>query len=307
MNGEDRFGTLDDVALADAWSHEAHDFTPWLSQNLDRLSKAVGIPLELTDTEVAVESFSADILARCPLDDSAVLIENQFKSSDHCHLGQIMTYLAGLEAKTIIWIAPAFRAAHLSAIRWLNEHTDEPFKFFAIQLRVVRIGSSPMVPLFDVIERPNNWDRKVQEIARESREPSSLWTLRSRFWARLLERHPSEGEAGKGYAASSRWRAIPGIGLVVVQYISKGGVGVFVRGERGVEPEATSERLAPFAERLTDRLGAEFNEQSDNFFFIKKLQLDTQDDKNWDRAADWLKTEADRYVQTLQEALGGKA
>ena len=37
-------------------------------------------------------------------------------------LGQIMTYLAGLEARTIIWIAQGFRDAHLSAVRWLNDH-----------------------------------------------------------------------------------------------------------------------------------------------------------------------------------------
>jgi adenine-specific DNA-methyltransferase len=166
-----RFATLDDVPLQEAWGHEAHDFTPWLAENLGRLSEAIGIPLELTDTEVAVESFSADILARNPQDDSVVLIENQFKPSDHGHLGQIMTYLAGLSAHTIIWIAPYFREPHLSAIRWLNEHTEEPFAFFAVKLRVVRIENSPLVPLFEVIERPNHWDRQVQETARQADVP----------------------------------------------------------------------------------------------------------------------------------------
>ncbi len=48
------------------------------------------------------------------------------EGSDHSHLGQILTYLAGLEAKTIIWIAREFDDAHRSAVKkkmteWLHE------------------------------------------------------------------------------------------------------------------------------------------------------------------------------------------
>ncbi|MEZ5722842.1 MAG: hypothetical protein R3D59_15475 [Paracoccaceae bacterium] len=28
--------------------HEAHEFTPWLAENIEHLSEAIGIPLELT-------------------------------------------------------------------------------------------------------------------------------------------------------------------------------------------------------------------------------------------------------------------
>ncbi|TNF12951.1 MAG: hypothetical protein EP320_10210 [Rhodobacteraceae bacterium] len=158
-----RFGRLVDLPLRDAWKHEAHQFTPWLAENIDHLSEAIGIPLELTGTEVAVESFSADILARNPMDDSVVLIENQLEQTDHTHLGQIMTYLAGLEAQTVVWIAPAFREPHLSAIRWLNEHTSDGFSFFAIKARVVRIGDSPYAPIFEVVEKPDLWQRKLTQ------------------------------------------------------------------------------------------------------------------------------------------------
>lgn len=90
-----------------------------------------------------------------------IVIENQLEQSDHTHLGQILTYLAGLKAKTVIWIAPEFRTPHLSAIRWLNERTIEGFSFFAIRVRVVRIGDSPVAPIFEVVEQPNDWDRAV--------------------------------------------------------------------------------------------------------------------------------------------------
>ena len=117
MKDSDRFGSLENVSLRDAWPHEARDFTPWLARNLDQLSKVIGIPIELVDSEVVVEEFSADVLARDSTDGSLVLIENQLERSDHGHLGQILTYLAGLDSRTVVWIARDFSPAHLSAIR----------------------------------------------------------------------------------------------------------------------------------------------------------------------------------------------
>ncbi len=63
-----QFGELEDVKLREVWGHEAHDFTPWLASNIERLSSAIGIPMDLEGTEVAVEQFSADIVARNPAD-----------------------------------------------------------------------------------------------------------------------------------------------------------------------------------------------------------------------------------------------
>ena len=166
------FSELRNVDLRKAWPNETQHFTPWLSDNLARLSESIDITLELEGTEVRVDQFSADILARCPENDSRVLIENQLEATDHTHLGQILTYLAGLEAQTIVWIARDFHGAHLSAIRWLNEHTIDPFAFFAVKVTVVRIGddeSSPVAPLFEVLERPSGWDRTIRSQAQEPR------------------------------------------------------------------------------------------------------------------------------------------
>ncbi|WP_372801106.1 hypothetical protein [Paracoccus seriniphilus] len=75
------------------------------------------VPHAMAGTEVEVEGFSADIAARNPMDGSIGLIENQLETTDHIHLGQIMTYLARLKAQSVFWIAPSFRKPHLSAIR----------------------------------------------------------------------------------------------------------------------------------------------------------------------------------------------
>ena len=275
------FATLADVPLRDAWAHEAHRFTPWLAANLDRLADAVGIPLELTDTEMRVGTFSADILARSAADDSVVLVENQLEGSDHTHLGQIMTYLAGLQAQTMIWVAPSFRDEHLSAIRWLNEHTVDPFAFFAVRIRVVRIADSPFAPLFEVVERPNNWDRQVSEKKRAVEgDRSELGEHRLAFWTHFCGRHPDYGTPG---AASSGRTALPGTDAVLVQYLSRSGVGVFVRPPRGGSPEELEEAVGPYLTALAAELGAKLQPSLDG-----KLELDAYDRSHWDRMADWL-------------------
>ena len=57
------FGRLSDTNHRDAWPEDARDFTPWLFDNIGRLSEALNLDLEATDSEVAVDSFFADIVA----------------------------------------------------------------------------------------------------------------------------------------------------------------------------------------------------------------------------------------------------
>ena len=297
-------GRLEEVGVRTAWAHEAANFTPWLAQNLDRLGEAMGIPLELVQSEVAITTFSADILARNPANDSLILIENQLEASDHGHLGQIMTYLAGLGAHTIIWIAPEFRDAHLSAIRWLNEHTVDPFSFFAVRLRLVRIGASDMAPIFEIVERPNDWDRQLQQQARGTSEMSERGLFRKSFWTAFLARHPSEISAGPANADASRWRKLPAQKLVIAQYVSKDSVGVFVRGERGVASDVTRERIEPFASTLETALGAAFNPSAENFFFERKRAGQTIDQATWPELMDWLHETTDSYAKKIVEIMG---
>lgn len=290
------FGTLEDAAVRQAWPHEAHRFTPWLADNLDRLSAVIGIPLELSGQEIGVGAFSADILARNPADDCVVLIENQLEGSDHTHLGQIMTYLAGLEAHTMIWVAPSFREEHLSAIRWLNQHTVDPFAFFAIRVRVVRIGNSPLAPLFEVVERPNNWDRSVAGKRREAEsDRTALGQFRLDFWTNYCERYPG---AGRPDAASSRWVDLPDTSLKLVLYVAKDRVGVFVRPGRGCSRDEMREELNRRAETLQQRLGLSVDELING---STSLVGDTQDRSQWLAMADWLEQQKQRYLVAFND------
>lgn len=93
-------GRLEHVSLRDIWKTEAGDFTPWLAQthNLAILGETIGLDLEVEAQEKSVGPFRADILCRETATDAWVLVENQLERTDHTHLGQLVTYAAGLDA-----------------------------------------------------------------------------------------------------------------------------------------------------------------------------------------------------------------
>lgn len=107
-------GRLEPVELREAWAREAEQFTPWLAEakNLALLGQTLGLDLELEAHEKEVGPFRADILCRDSASGQWVLIENQLERTDHTHLGQLLTYAAGLEAVTIIWVARQFAEEH---------------------------------------------------------------------------------------------------------------------------------------------------------------------------------------------------
>jgi len=170
-------GRFSKVALTTAWPTEAANFTPWLAEstNIALLSDALGMDLEVKEVESWVGPFRADILAQVADEDSEidhlVLIENQYGRTNHRHLGQILTYLAGAQgARTIVWIAEEIQPEHRAAIDWLNTHTDEDFSFFAIEMELWQIDQSPPAPRFNVIASPNEWTRATRAAARRFNE-----------------------------------------------------------------------------------------------------------------------------------------
>lgn len=113
-----QLGRLEKVELREVWKTEASDFTPWLAQeqNIELLGETIGIDLEVEAQEKNVGPFRADILCKDTLTDNWVLIENQLERTDHTHLGQLLTYAAGLNAVTIVWIAERFTDEHRATL-----------------------------------------------------------------------------------------------------------------------------------------------------------------------------------------------
>lgn len=193
-----KLGRFVKLSVREAWLSEASDFTPWLArpENLQQLAGALGLELETHSQESRVGPFRADILCRDKARESWVLIENQLERTDHSHLGQLLTYAAGLEAVTIVWVAERFTEEHRAALDWLNEHTDETVNFFGVEIELWRIGDSSPAPRFNVVAKPNEWTRYVAESARkiDAAELSGRAKLQFEYWTAFLAFLDSEAK-----------------------------------------------------------------------------------------------------------------
>ena len=178
-----KLAKLKQVDLRKVWQHEALQFTKWLAknENLSLLSDEIGIEISLIQTEASVGKFYVDILAEEENTGRKIVIENQLESTNHDHLGKLITYASGFDAEIIIWIVKDVRDEHKQAIDWLNDHSDENANLFAIKMEVWQIGDSPYAPKFQVISQPNDWAKAVKKGASES-GLSDVKLMQLDFW-----------------------------------------------------------------------------------------------------------------------------
>lgn len=176
-------GKLTEVNVRDLWRHEQYDFSNWLSKpdNIEYLSDILGLTLTEIDKEVYVGSYRCDLVARDEATDTIVIIENQLECSNHDHLGKIITYASGLDAKVIVWIVTEAREEHRSAIEWLNNNTNKDINFFLIELHSYKIGDSLPAPMFEVVEQPNGFIKSSKNPAGNS-DINKTQAERLAFW-----------------------------------------------------------------------------------------------------------------------------
>jgi hypothetical protein len=169
MDNSIQLGTLESIRVRDVWGHEALDFTPWLAEksNIALLSKTLDIDIEVLETEKFVGPYHMDLFGRDNRSGFPVIIENQLEQTDHSHLGQIITYAAGLDSGIMIWVTPSFSDEHRAAIEWLNRITGDNFNFFAVQVELFKIGDSLPAPRFSIVCGPNNWTEYLQDKVRK--------------------------------------------------------------------------------------------------------------------------------------------
>jgi Domain of unknown function (DUF4268) len=179
-----KLGKLIKINPRTYWEDEAKEFTPWLASpdNMAILGETLDMDLEIVQTERQVGPFRADILCKDTSDDHWVLIENQLERTDHTHLGQLITYAAGLEAVTIIWIAKRFSVEHKSALDWLNRNTKDSITFFGLEIELWKIDDSFPAPKFNLVSKPDDWARTVKRSTGSGNNIPKAKQLQLEFW-----------------------------------------------------------------------------------------------------------------------------
>ena len=178
---------LEKIDPRNVWENETRDFTPWLSEHLDQLGEVLGMELEIMEREASVGEFSADIMARSN-QGRIVIIENQLGTTDHKHLGQLITYAAGFEAAVVVWVSNEVRDEHREAVDWLNSRTDEDTEFFSVVLELVQIDNSLPAANFQIVAFPDTWRQKTKTSIAQTENLSELRIAYREFFQILINR-----------------------------------------------------------------------------------------------------------------------
>jgi hypothetical protein len=154
---------LEEVDPRTVFQRDGAGFADWLADNLDQLAKELGISgLREVGRDVGVGSFTVDVLAQTDRG-RRVAIATKLEPSDHLHLGQMITFAAGLDVSAVVWITTRIGEEHRAVVDWLNQHGDDEVRFFGVEVRTLRIGNSPAAVTFNVEARPNDWQKVVQQ------------------------------------------------------------------------------------------------------------------------------------------------
>ena len=202
MSAEEIF-PLESVLPQKLWPNEAHDFTPWLAKNIDRLGTHIGMEFEEdVRREVSLPGAGkADIVAVQAGTDTTVVIENQLGASDNDHCLRLLGYAAHAETGVLVWVARSFSAFHRRILEWLNEANT--IDAYAVTVQAYRVGETPAADFRTVVAPPS----QPTESGAPKR-PRHLNTLYAAFYRPLVERLRRRGvrKIGRG-GWQGRWRS----------------------------------------------------------------------------------------------------
>ena len=288
-----QLGRLEKVKdLRLVWKNEAQDFTKWLAkeENLNLLGNELDIDIDLINMEAKTGSFSTDILAMESNTENKIVIENQLESTDHDHLGKIITYASGHDAKTIIWIVKDVREEHRRAIDWLNEHTDEDINIFLCRIELWKIDESNLAPKFQIVSSPNNWTKTIKRSTDNKLSATKL--LQLNYWTKLAERLEDLTEFNARKPNPQHWydlaigSSLAHISLTVNTLKKEIRIETWISDNKDLYDYLESQK-----EVIEKELGYSLNcerlddKKASRISISKKIDINKEE--NWDEAIDW--------------------
>jgi hypothetical protein len=234
-------GRLTKIDLREYWKREDTHFTPWLAQeeNISLLGDTIGMELEVQGQEANVGPFRADVLCRNTADDTLVLIENQLERTDHTHFGQLITYAAGLDAVTLVWVVQRFTEEHRAALDWLNRITDDDFHFFGLEIELWQIGESVAAPKFNLVAKPNDWSKMVKDAAWNRGPLTDGQQAQVEYWTsfgRFLEEQGARFKPPKPRPQNGTYWGLGRTGIVLVARANQNDILIGIDVDGGTRP-----------------------------------------------------------------------
>ena len=173
---------------------------------------------------------------------------------------------------------------------------------------MVRIADSPYAPIFEVVERPNGWDRKLTETRREATgERDPLSDTRLAFWERYCQRSPEAAALGvKPMRAWNAYFPMAGKAALLSVFVAQKYVGAYVRAPWRSDEEDLHARLEPHADRLSALVGSELTDGRGHFL-RKRAEYLYSDPSQWDAIIDWMEDVRRTYTAALEQVLGEEA
>ncbi|MDR1005521.1 MAG: DUF4268 domain-containing protein [Bacteroidales bacterium] len=305
-------GKIEKIELRDIWKHEAYDFTNWLadSENFQLLSEEIGLDLQVIKTEANVGGFSADILAEEINTGKKIIIENQLEETDHKHLGQIITYASGLEAKYIIWIFKELREEHRKAIDWLNEITDNDLSIFAIKMELWKIGDSLPAPKFNILCSPNDWAKAVKKTS-NSQELTDTDLFRLEFYQGFIDYASKQNNILKisQKTRTKQWYDISiGSSQIKIRLtisIQRNSIttSLYIKNSKELYNKLLDNKTqieASFGDKLNWREDLLEDAKASKIQFIRE-NIDIKQKENWQKAYEWLLGNSIKLYDAVKE------
>lgn len=298
---------LESVELRDQWNNEANDFTPWLAEeeNLEILSETLEMDLTLIGQEITVGDFRADLLCKNAYG-TRILIENQLEDTNHRHLGQILTYLSGLDINIVIWIAKKFRDEHRAALDRLNEMTQEEYQFFGIEIKLWQIENSKPAPQFEIVSSPNKWDKNVRSTISKNLSETQYQHLE--FWTQFTDYMEQRGNdiilpdpkthhcfdirIGTRDTVIRAWRyKKTDIGVTLDLGGTKGKGNYYILQKQEKEIQVSFDTALEWDER-PDKINSRIT--------LRKNETDPTDEIDWENQKEWLATYVELFYKVFK-------
>ena len=303
-------GILKTVTPRQKWNNEARDFTPWLANNIAELNKALGLELEVENTEVSVGPYSADILAKDTGTDNYVVIQNQLEKTNHDHLGKAITYASVLDASMIIWIATDFTEEHKKSLDWLNDHTNDEISFYGVQLELWQIDESKAALRFNVISKPNQAVRQAAR-SKANEDLSDKRKFQFDFWSKFKEKLAKTKKIPSLQTPRPQYWFDVTLGKSYIHISNTCNTDDNTVGVRIYIGNKIADTMLPFLESKKDEIESSigqkliWNPNPDNRDKVIILQhtTDFEDEKKLDKSLNWLVDYTVKFRETFSKII----